>query len=987
MKGLIKLFPVALGLLALASCSNDELAGGEYAQVGGQQLIANLEASDEAGTRAAFVPGTMGALWQSGDQFRVYDANLQKYDIYECNGTAIALKGTTAKAEAHAKALFPGNQVFYAGYDDANDDIVAVMGIEKTWAYGGQDEIGGVTGYVGSLPMWGDVKTESTEKLEVDLKYLTGYTDITVYKGAAKKIRVIAAASKATGDALAKADATSGNADKSSEIDAASLDGDTPLSGYFEAQLKDGGVLKKTENGLVEATDAYKSYIEVDLTASTADEAHVYIPIIPATYKYLMIQKWTGDNVTAYSNKTGWETVKAYENQAIGRNTPVRKDLIIGTKPTTAVVSSLEDLNTKLSNAAVVDGAVLNVTIKEGSELATTEALQTLSIPAGKKLSLTIDGVIKNSTPNLPFTITGGAEGTVVNVKIEGTEAVVLDNANKLTLVGSAKSTGTEAHKQLTLKGAGAVQLGNGTAGPFSTDMNVVVTNVTGNNLTVDAYSGTIAAIDLDAATTTNTITVKSGTVTAIGGTTPAKGVVTVGENPATTAEPIVGSIATKTGAVTVHANATVTDVTTETGVPTVNAAINSLTTGAATAIIAASVAELNASAAALAITLTGTKAAADDVVEIEELNATDDENVQAITVNSTDKAAIGTVTFAKTGSTLTSNSSLSTGAKVADIKTTEINASGEIYTAAQLAGVTTGKDYKVMGTIDLTNIAEWVPVNSNGTFDGNGKTISNVNGSLFGIISGGTVKNLTINTVNNNADVKPIKGGLAAQATGTVTVQGVTITAATVGKDAAAEATTADFGGLFGKTNGTITLLDNKVTATINGYANMGGYIGNVAGGSVTIQTTKADATYQSVITFKQESAATSGLLFGTVGNFIGSITGTGVTVKVGKSGTTTGAGGAIANFMDVTTEGKGVTETTSATLGYAKNLIENGAKKFAGMKGLVTAVTGLELKYEVGYSTGTITSMTLYDKTEDDLGNPFTLTKDNINQYVAVE
>ena len=985
MKGLIKLFPVALGLLALASCSNDELAGGEYAQVGGQQLIANLEASDEAGTRAAFVPGTMGALWQNGDQFRVYDANLQKYDIYECNGTAIALKGTTAKAEAHAKALFPGNQVFYAGYDDANDDIVAVMGITSAWAYGGQDEIGGVTGYVGSLPMWGDVKTESTEKLEVDLKYLTGYTDITVYKGAAKKIRVLAAVDKATGDALAKADATSGTADASSAITAASLDATTPLSGFFEAQLKDGGVLKKTTNGLVAATQAYTSYIEVDLTASTADEAHVYIPIIPATYKYLMIQKWTGENVTAYSSKTGWETVKTYTNQAIGRNTPVRKDLVIGTKPTTAVVSSLEDLNTKLSNAAVVDGAVLNVTIKEGSELATTEALQTLSIPAGKKLSLTIDGVIKNSTPNLPFTITGGKAGTVVNAKIEGTEAVVLDNANALTLVGSAKSTGTEAHKQLTIKGAGGVTLGNGTAGPFTTDMNVVVK---GADLTVDAYSGTIAAIDLDAAATTKAITVKSGTVTAIGGTTPANGAVTVGENPATTAEPIVGSIATKTGAVTVHANATVTDVTTETGVPTVNAAINSLTTGAATATIAASVAELNASAAALAITLTGTKAAADDVVEIEELNATDDENVQAITVTSTDKAAIGTVTFAKTGSTLISTSSLSDGAKVADIKTTEINASGEIYTAAQLAGVTTGKDYKVMGTIDLTNIAEWTPLNINGTFDGNGKTISNVKGaSLFGIISGGTVKNLKINTVNNNADVKPIKGGLAAQATGTVTVQGVTITAATVGKDAAAEATTADFGGLFGKTNGTITLLDNKVTATINGYANMGGYIGNVAGGSVTIQTTKADATYQSVITFKQESAATSGLLFGTVGNFIGSITGTGVTVKVGKSGTTTGAGGAIANFMDVTTEGKGVTETTSATLGYAKNLIENGAKKFAGMKGLVTAVTGLELKYEVGYSTGTITSMTLYDKTEDDLGNPFTLTKDNINQYVAVE
>lgn len=958
MKRLIKLFPVALGLLALASCSNDEFAGGEYAQVGRQQLIANLEAPNEAGTRAAFVPGTMSALWQKGDQFRVYDANLQKYDIYECDGSAIALKGSSAKVEAHAKALFPGNQVFYAGYDDANDDIIAVMNIKNSWAYEGQDVIGGTTGYVGALPMWGDVKTESAEKLEVDLKYLTAYTDITVYGNFTNKIRVIAAAADVTEDVIKTTEVAA--------LTAAQVDATTPLSGYFEAQLKDGGVLKKTDNAMVAATNSVKPYIEVT-GLGAADESHVYIPIIPATYKNLMIQYWDGAK---------WVTLKAYKNTTIARNTPIRKDLVLGTKPTTAVVSSLKDLNDKIKLAAVTDGAVLKVSIKEGSELATTETLQDLDLN-NKTLSLTIDGTIKNSTPNLPLTIKNVGDGSVINVKIEGTEAVVLENANAMTLVGSATSTGTAAHKLLTVNGAGAVTLGNGNAGPFSTDMNVVVK---GAALTVDAYSGTIAAIDNDAAATDKAINITSGTVTAIGGNTPAAGIVTVNGGTVT-------DITTKTGAVNVGAKAAVTNVTTETGAPSISSALTSLTTKAATATIAASVTTASFGANATVITLTGTTKAADAVVKIGTLKGTKADAAQTITVNSTDKAAIGTVTFAKAGSTLTSSSSLSAGATVANIKTTEINTNGEIYTAAQLAGVTTGKAYKLMGTINLNNIAAWTPVNISQDFDGNKQIIQNVNGaSLFGTISGGTVKDLTISTVNNDADVKPIKGGLAAQATGTVTVQNVAITDATIGKNAEAAPTTADFGGLFGKTNGTITLLDNKVTATINGYANMGGYIGNVAGGTVNILTTKADDTYKSVITFAQKSGAASGLLFGTVGNFIGSITGTDVTVKVGKSGTTANAGAAIANFMDITTAGKGVTADNKEALGYFKNKIENNTKKFNGMQGNVTDVTGLTLKYEVGYSTGTINSLTLYDKTEDDLGNPFTLTKDNINQYVAV-
>ncbi len=948
MKRLIKLFPVALGLLALASCSNDEFAGGEYAQVGGQQLIANLEASNEAATRAAIVPGTMSALWQKGDQFRVYDANLQKYDIYECDGSAIALKGSSAKVEAHAKALFPGKQVFYAGYDDANDDIIAVMSIPNTWKYGGQDEIGGTTGYVGALPMWGDVKAESAEKLEVDLKYLTAYTDITVYKGFTSKIRVIAAAADVTEDDI-----------KTTEVGALAedkVDATTPLSGYFEAQLKDGGVLKKTNNAMVAATNSVKPYVEVtDLGA--ADESHVYIPIIPATYKNLMIQYW---DATA----SQWKTLKAYKNQAIARNTPIRKDLVLGTKPTTAVVSSLKDLNDKLALAAVADGAVLNVSIKEGSELATTETLQTLDL-GNKKLSLTIDGAFKNSTPNLPLTITNAKAGSVINAKIEGTEAIVLDNAatNDITLVGSANSTGTAAHKLLRVKGAGDVKLGNGTAGPFSTDMNVVVE---GANLTVDAYSGTIAAIDNADKDNTKTITIKSGTVTAIGGTTPAAGNVTVNGG-------TVNSIATKAGTVTVAKDATVTNVTTETGAPSISSALTSLTTKAATATIAASVTTATFGADAT-VTLTGS-GKDDAVVKITTLDA----GGKAVKVNSTGKSAIMAV---KNGDKATFKSDWSAVGTATD----QIQ-DGNIYTAAQLAGIKTGTNYTL--NADITTTAEWTPVNLNGNFTAVSKSIEGLDAPLFNKISGGVIggaidadggnfKPFTLKTASIAIKSDNL-GILAKEVSGTTTIQNVTIPSGSVASTN--EANSASIGGLVGTASGTVTLLNVRVGTTtavdITGYKNVGGFIGSFGAGTLNIQFTKAWTTKSKInLDYVGKVGTPAAADAGTFGNFVGSVTGA-ATVNISKVPTTDPTS---INSYFATLEISN--PATANTLHYAVN--KNASNKaFIGMQGNVTDVTGLTLMYEIGRSTGSSIKVNLYGKTEDDLGNPFTLTEANINQY----
>ena len=106
MKGIIKLFPAALAVFALASCSNEDFFGSENAS-GKLQLEATVEApnSDDGTTRAAFLFTANGnsSLWESEDEFRVYDAALQKYDKFVCDGSVIAVDGEPVVAE-HSKA-------------------------------------------------------------------------------------------------------------------------------------------------------------------------------------------------------------------------------------------------------------------------------------------------------------------------------------------------------------------------------------------------------------------------------------------------------------------------------------------------------------------------------------------------------------------------------------------------------------------------------------------------------------------------------------------------------------------------------------------------------------------------------------------------------------------------------------------------------------------------------------------------------------------
>ena len=482
----------------------------------------------------------------------------------------------------------------------------------------------------------------------------------------------------------------------------------------------------------------------------------------------------------------------------------------------------------------------------------------------------------------------------------------------------------------------------------------------------VDVVSGTVTAIGGTTAAATP-VTVNGGTVT----TLKTKAAITVNKGTVGTAETedaavdiqggTVNKVTNKNANVTIGANATVGEVTTAAAggkTVTVNSALTKLTmTGAGTLTITdATVGELNVNVNGATINLAGTT----KLAQITNLKTNKTEGAP-VNVSSTGEAAI----LAVSADARFSFTSTWGGKKAA------IGSDNKIYTAAQLASATTGKAYTLL--TDVTAFTQaWTPVSISKDFDGNNKTLTGLNAPLFGTISGGTVKKLNLTAVAIDTDAAN-QGALAQTVSGTTTINEITVAGAgTIGK-AIGKATTKNIGGLIGTANGTVTLDKNFVSATVQGYANVGGFIGNVAGGSVTF---KANGAAVSDVILKQTFTATAAVDMneGTFGNFIGSITGEGANVTIGSAA----AGeNAIGSFVNNAVN----TALTGTTISFAKNKVGTPTKTYQGMK---TPIVDRTLTYEIGYSpVQAVGTVLLYGTIEDELGNPIAVTINHINQY----
>ena len=317
MKRLFKLTTVALGLVVLGSCSNEDLfdSSNSIAGENGKGTLAvNVETpSNEMGivTRAVSDENMSATIFEKSDKIRVFDNELHRWDGYQFDGSKFSLF-TEADLTAPEFAIYP-----FGKNEKASDgsDIIGTMPdgpgtgiggfVNGDWNKGGittvemtipsfikykeVEQTNGTTAYWCSLPMWGKV-TSTEGKLETDLKYMTAILRVSL-KNAKEKVAKL--------EISAYKDET-----REKPIN---------LSGDFKATLNTTD-FTKTQLG----ETLGKSKLTVDVTGIAGSDAYVFVPIVPCTNAIVVIKYLDseGKEVAGKDGKT--EKVLSQKNYVRG---------------------------------------------------------------------------------------------------------------------------------------------------------------------------------------------------------------------------------------------------------------------------------------------------------------------------------------------------------------------------------------------------------------------------------------------------------------------------------------------------------------------------------------------------------------------------------------------------------------------------------------------------------------------------------------------
>lgn len=268
MKKIFKLIPAALAVVALASCSNDELFGekAEVVQKVKDGLTVQVEDLNGASTRQANATyNKHSVVWEEGDQINVYDNKLTLYDEYKFVENEKKFKGDNEEGATRISstqyALFPADRVDYAGW--SSEGTKTVMRIPEIIFYDEESEFGSGTNYayVSNLPMWGTA-TGTYPEAEVSLHYLTGVLRLNIQNAFAQEANFVKIESQ----------------------------DDQPISGAFQAILSEGTTVK-TEAQLEQGSAALQTdnAIYIDLRNAPSYITNLYIPIIARYYDYLKV--------------------------------------------------------------------------------------------------------------------------------------------------------------------------------------------------------------------------------------------------------------------------------------------------------------------------------------------------------------------------------------------------------------------------------------------------------------------------------------------------------------------------------------------------------------------------------------------------------------------------------------------------------------------------------------------------------------------------
>lgn len=932
MKNFFKFIPAALAVLALASCSNDELLG-EQSQA--KQDVASKgdlrmswDAFDNEGGTRAMRDNNFGTLtFEDGDQVNVYSEDLYKTDWYTFDTDAFYYNSEGEKMVDNPKfGVMPGEMVKKAYIDRATRTTRVDMEIPQVITYDASSEtsIDGKAMYACNLPAFGYATLNPEGYVEVaNLRYMTAILKINLEKvvSNASWLRLINYGQGSAMLALSGAD----NRYKATDpIDWATA---KPLSGIFTAELySDPADRKDVKLAALDETLAasWAPYIYVDLQSVPSNITCIYIPVVAGLDGDLdnirleysrklgenpdefIAADWTPIPGMAFPGKefkqhSRYSGAYAFEfadmnphlvSMILNQYQSISSDFDIDVTNTFTVDDSDPDVDKVIYVPAFENDVNVNITLADGFNTWTRNggALQIVDADPEDPFTGTI-------TLNFGDEIKGQAAG----------EASVRINLKE----GTAIIAGEFTNQQNINPVAGNIQLGDGTtktegfkwsaAGIQDDVLSVTIAenatlvddidcaapdNQTKSVVIAGELTGDITASPAATADAKTTITV-SGLLT---GDIDGNGGIFVDVNVSGQVDGAINLADAVKGKITITSgDETNPDATFVTGDVTMKGDVEVALTAEGEAIGGT----LEMTGAAKTLTL---KQGYINGIEVNVTNAGSWEdkyiNVELNDANEGFAAFLDltqTEGFAKFTESIW-NGEYATNATYKN-QFTQVDGAGRfVYTATQLAR-TWGyaSDANLANDIDLKSNA-FKGITKGGNFEGievvrvkedseadTYPTIKNLkleegNNGLFAVINAAaTISNITIDGVTTAlpTDANSTNiGAIAGKASAAVTIENVTVKNINIA--GATGKALSNVGGLIGQATAAIDVTDATVVGTIDGYKSLGGFVGT------TNSASKFDGCDASAIAFKQtfNSPKAMDIDYATIGGFIGNVT-----------------------------------------------------------------------------------------------------------------
>ena len=353
MKSIFKLLPAALALLTLASCSTDDLFNGETPKTAAEgELLVNVEPFDNMNTRAVREWKGASLNFQEGDEMRVYDDQLFKFDIYSFADSKFTRSNATSNITTVKYAAFPAGDV-KRGYFEVDGSVKLEMSIPGFINYDEtkEDLVGDKIAYASNLPMWGTAAADG-DGAKADLYHLTGVLAIQV-KNMLQNVPQLVITSPTT---------------PISGTFVATLDASNPTS----VHLGQGGDDLITNNRIV-----------VDLTSVPSQVSVLYIPILAGVND---LQVWADNDMDGWPTPGDEKVADFTSTYTFQRNKfkTLTADFGIGSTTPAQLSALLDSYKNTLEDKLTIDLEKFYVGYNAGATDATYDGSNTIYVPASE---------------------------------------------------------------------------------------------------------------------------------------------------------------------------------------------------------------------------------------------------------------------------------------------------------------------------------------------------------------------------------------------------------------------------------------------------------------------------------------------------------------------------------------------------------------------------------------------------------------------------